>query len=264
MTPEKAKALLGKNTHNRPANRKHVEMLAADMKAGRWKLNGDAIRVASNGRVIDGQHRLMACVKSGLPFKTLLVTGLSADVFDTIDTGKRRGAADTFAVKGEKHYSLLAAALAIVELYYSGRATGRLTIKGRAGGPATNQDFEEWLKQYPALRPCVEFCHSKTTRLVQPSIVTACHYIFSRVDSVRADDFIMRLTSGENIAANSPMSKLRAKLLENFTSTRKMERSAVFSLIIKAWNAERTGKDVKRLRAKYDSSDVNEVVPQAL
>lgn len=259
MTPAKAKELLAKNTHNRPANKKHVNGLAKDMLAGRWKPNGDTIRVG-NGRLIDGQHRLIACVQSGVSFETLLVTGIENDVFDTIDTGKRRGGADTLAVHGRKNYTLLAAAVVIVELYYSGRAGLRLTY----GGGATNADYLEWVKKYVGLVDSVEHCSTRTTRLVQPSIMSACHYIFSKIDPALADDFIERLSTGENVTKDSPMSKLRERLLQNYTSLKKMDRAHIFTMIVRAWNHERSGKNLKRLRAVYSVDSTEERMPTAV
>lgn len=259
ITPDKAKDLLAKNTANRPANKAHVTRLAKEMLLGRWKCNGDAIRMG-NGRLVDGQHRLMACVNSGVSFDTLLVTGLDNSVFDTVDTGKKRGGADTLAIIGHKHYALMAAALVIVDLYYQGKATLRLSYVGGI----SNSDYIEMLSKYIALPNSVDHCQSRATKLVQPSIMTACHYIFSRIDSVLADDFIERLSTGENVAKDSPMSKLRERLLQNYTSLKKMDRFHIFSMVVRAWNHERSGKNLKRLRAIYSVDSKEERVPTAL
>jgi len=58
ITPEIAIKMLSKNTSNRPLNQKHIAFLVRDIKAGRWKLNGDAIRFGENA-LLDGQHRLL-------------------------------------------------------------------------------------------------------------------------------------------------------------------------------------------------------------
>lgn len=261
ITPKMASEMLRGNVRNRPLNKRHVEFYSSEMALGRWKLNGDSIRF--NGKsLIDGQHRLAACIKAGVPFETLVISNLDPDVFDTIDAGRKRTAADTFAVRGEKNYSLLAASLAIVETYYAGKAQLRLTVRGSV----SNQQYEEWLLKYPALPNCVTYCVSRITKLIQPSIMTACHYIFSRIDSHAADNFIQRLSSGENIAEDSPMSRLREKLLENYTSLRKYDRSYLFGMILKTWNAERTGRKLARFRvnAAGNEFDRNERFPVAV
>ncbi len=46
------------------------------MKSGEWKYNGESIKVCTDGSLLDGQHRLEACIESGVTFDTLLVTNL--------------------------------------------------------------------------------------------------------------------------------------------------------------------------------------------
>ena len=258
ITPKQAQEILRGNSRNRPANKAHIARLAGEMSSGKWKFNGSTISVTTSGLVVDGQHRLKACAVSQVPFETIMITGLDPGVFDTIDVGKKRTAADTFAVKGEKNYSLLAASLVIVELYMSGHDGGRLTR------PASNQDYEEWLEKYPALPASVEIAVSYRTKLMQPSILAAAHYIFSRIDEHAALDFIKRLATGENIKEGSVMSKLREKLIENFTSPRKHERAYLFGLLIKAWNAERTGRTLLRFRVTSTEYQDAEAFPVAI
>ena len=99
ITPDIAKEMLLKNTNNRPVSEKHVRRLAKEITEDRWQLNGDTIRF--NGtRLVDGQHRLLAVVKSGKAIETLVVDGLESDVFKTIDIGKIRSNGDTLAADG--------------------------------------------------------------------------------------------------------------------------------------------------------------------
>lgn len=80
VTPEQARAWLGNNGHHRDVKPKTVAKYAARMSARTWLLNGKTIVLDRNGRLIGGQHRLHACVKSGVPFRTLVVWGVDPDV----------------------------------------------------------------------------------------------------------------------------------------------------------------------------------------
>ena len=51
----------------RNRRRDTVTAYAEDMAAGRWKENGETIKFDSEGRLIDGQHRLAAVVKANTP-----------------------------------------------------------------------------------------------------------------------------------------------------------------------------------------------------
>jgi hypothetical protein len=57
ITPQKAVEILDtKNFNNRPVSQFTVDRYAQEMKAGRWKLNGEPIIFGKSGRLIDGQH----------------------------------------------------------------------------------------------------------------------------------------------------------------------------------------------------------------
>ena len=257
ITPEKAKEMLKGNVRNRPVRKTHVARLAEDMKAKKWCFNGVPIIVSPGGLLIDGQHRLMACIAAKVAFETLVVSGVASDAFVTIDTGAKRTGADTLSTKGEKNASTMAAALVIIELYYSGEMGER--ISSRRGA---NRTIAEAVKKYTAIRPCVEHCVGLATKIIPLSIMTACHYIFSRIDHIAADDFIDRLATGTNVKKDTAMEALRASLIDNYTSARKHSRGYLMSIVIKAWNSERTGKNLKRLRGFTDEN--TDTFPQAL
>lgn len=105
ITPLQAEAYLGKNSFNRRIKPEVVDGYMRDMQNGKWALNGDAIRFDKNGLLLDGQHRLLACIKSGVPFTTYVITGLDTDVFDTIDNGCKRSSGDVFKIRGVANYS---------------------------------------------------------------------------------------------------------------------------------------------------------------
>lgn len=246
MTPDLAKFYLERNTHNRPLDQRHVKFLSREMKAGRWKRNGDT--VCMNGtRLIDGQHRLHAIADSGVTVLTLLVEGLEDDVFDTKDFGKRRSAADVLAIKGEKHYSLLAAAVVFVERYM----TGQLDQAKRTYSPV---EIEELVTKYgDDLRASVNFCGSMgTKRLVANSVMAGLHYVFAKFDKEQADIFWKSLIAGHGLNEDSPIFVLRERLVSNSMAKAKLKPEYVAALCIRAWNHIRAGTTVKCL--KYQES----------
>lgn len=65
--PDQAKALLDKlHPMQRSVNRRAVAEYAEAMKAGLWTLSPHGIVMDSEGRLVDGQHRMLAVVKSGI------------------------------------------------------------------------------------------------------------------------------------------------------------------------------------------------------
>ena len=76
ITPEQAQAYLDNNAKHRPIKEKKVAEYMAEMEDGTWKLNGKTICFDWNGRLLNGQHRLSAVVRSRVPLTTVVVRGL--------------------------------------------------------------------------------------------------------------------------------------------------------------------------------------------
>lgn len=238
ITPEIALQMLQLNTANRPLNAHHVRVLAREMKRGRWKLNGDTICVNQN-RLIDGQHRLMAVVESGCAIETLIVQDLDPDVFDTKDVGRRRTASDTLAVRGEISTCHLAAALCVVDRYMTGRMMQKATY--------TNTEVEELLLKYPGVRQSVVKTR-ETKRLLPTSILTACHFLFSELDPVAADQFVVDLIGGHNLTEGDPVYVLRERLMNNALAKAKLRPEYIMALVVKAWNHRRAQHSIRHLK----------------
>ena len=102
ITPELAKEILDNhNEGNRPLKKSHVQMLTTTFKRNEWMLNGESIAFSETGRLLDGQHRLTACVHSGRSFKTIVIKGIEDEsAFGTIDIGKPRSVTDLMSLKG--------------------------------------------------------------------------------------------------------------------------------------------------------------------
>lgn len=115
ITPDKAKRYLKSNESNRTISNTLVQRLSRDMKAGKWELNGEAIVFSADGKLIDGQHRMTAVVKSGVTVPMLVVRGVNADARFTIDHGRARTAGDVLRMKG-CDYNTLRASMARVIL----------------------------------------------------------------------------------------------------------------------------------------------------
>jgi len=242
VTPEMATEWLKGNFINRPLNVRHVDTLASEMSKGRWKSNGDTI--CFNGdTLIDGQHRLEACVKSGVAFETIVVSGLPSDVFDTKDAGKIRSAADVLSIRGEKNAAKIAASLKIVDRYL----TGRMASPPRY----TNTDVEALLVQHPGIRESVS--HIKTTKkLLSYSILTGLHYLFAQKDKALADEVADKLISGVGLQVGEPVYLLRERLMRNMISKEKLSPRYIAALLIKAWNATRDNTTIRTLRFREE------------
>lgn len=89
ITPEKARVFLKGNTNNRNLNQHAVRKFASDIKNGLWQENGEAIVVAKDGTLKDGQHRLNAVCLANKPIRSLVVYDVDNTVTE-FDRGMNR------------------------------------------------------------------------------------------------------------------------------------------------------------------------------
>lgn len=103
ITPELAREYLAKNIDkNRPIRKAVVHAYAEQMKRGEWKITPQGISFDQKGRLIDGQHRLMAVIESGAKVPMYVTTGVPVDRMLMIDCGTKRTAADILSIANPK------------------------------------------------------------------------------------------------------------------------------------------------------------------
>jgi hypothetical protein len=101
VTPEIAQGWLSTQVRNRSLIEHKVNQYASDMVAGRWHLSDSAICFDKSGALINGQHRLHACIRSGVSFTTLVMRGMEADAQFFMDLGSRRSLKHALELEGE-------------------------------------------------------------------------------------------------------------------------------------------------------------------
>lgn len=240
ITPELASRLLLRNTNNRAVSQRKVAEYANHMKLGMWKLNGETIKITEDGKILDGQHRLEACVKSNTSFSTYIVEVKDDTSFDTIDIGKKRNGSDTLSTLGEKNTVTLSAVLNMAAQYQEERDITRIRYA------VSTLDIKKLLEENPGIQESVSYAVAKYNRLeriVSKTVLAFCHFILSSVDANEAELFLERLTSGEDLSRGSAELLLRNKLIfENTNNRSALPNRYVVALIFKAWNMKRSGK----------------------
>ena len=101
VTPPLARRILANNPKNRKLNNATVENYRREMLRNRWKENGEPIKIAMNGRLMDGQHRLNALCKANMAVPMMIVRGLDESCFDTLDAGKSGPQLTSSVFRGE-------------------------------------------------------------------------------------------------------------------------------------------------------------------
>lgn len=250
ISPQEAALWLNtKNSKNRPISENAVSKYAQEMKEGRWRLNGQGIIFNQSGQLANGQHRLLACVRSNTPFSTLVTYGVADDAFDTIDDCNSRSLADVLHIKGESSSLLLSAGVRFLWIYATGEIERRDLRRGKI---ATKPLLEATLDKNPRIRGSVKFYAMLKKRpgglLIPAGMAIGLHYLFSLVDEKKADEFFTRLQSGLELTEDNPVYILRARLISGQKeASTKLTPPAVYYYTVISWNAYANGTYLKRL-----------------
>ncbi len=90
INPKTAKEMLAHNVGNREPSQITIDSYARQMPHN-WFTSADAIAFSKDGRLVNGQQRLMAVEKSGSTIKKqLVVFGLDTNVFGILDCQRTR------------------------------------------------------------------------------------------------------------------------------------------------------------------------------
>ncbi|WP_431861355.1 hypothetical protein [Azospirillum sp.] len=244
VEPAMARALLELNTSNRPASGPTLKKYEARMRRG-WKLTGETIIVSRKGVLLNGQHRLRACISSGRSFEVFLAFGIDDDAFAYMDIGKTRGAADIFSIYGVPNAAAMSAASLWVWKYQN---TGMM--EPASWLKPTHDQLYEFFKEHHGLQKSYTAGHRFADNKVAPqAIMTALHYLCSKVSRTIADDFFEKVATGIGLKkAAEPAAKLRKRLLDDKIGGRRLGDLYVGAYTVMVWNAMRQNNPVPLMR----------------
>jgi len=261
VTPELARSWLKGNTHNRPLHRIQVLNLRGRFERGEWRLSNDAITIAADGTIVNGQHRLtmISELPNGAAVSLLVMTGTDLALQQIIDIGRKRSFGNLLSLKGETNATLLAAATAWVGLYDSGTMQQRTAPRGRADSFEQLFAVLEW---HPGLRPAVAWAShvNRVDRfLMGPiSVLAAMYDLLQRADLDKGHAF-MEACVGEGIE-RIPMTELlrkrlsAARLIGNQRNQVTIPPTTTFNFYVKAWNGYYNDRNLTRLQMGSDET----------
>lgn len=256
ITPEMAQRWLRGNTKNRHHSSSVVREYARAMLENRWRVNGESIKLTADDRLLDGQHRLLACIEADCEFKSYVVRGIDGDTFDTIDTGKKRTAGDILGIDGCRNFNAVAAAVRWVTLIRSGlfrMSSCKMSADEVRLFWAAEMEIEESTARAMAAK-----------RMLAPGLAGGLHYLFSKKDPEQADRFFQDIGNGVDLKGGDAVFVLRERVIKDRMSKSKLLQEEVAALCIRAWNHRRERNDVPTtmLRGSYVQSDGKRAFPE--
>lgn len=253
VNPEMAQHWLATNTNNRRLSKGHVASLEAVLKRGEWMLNGETIKFGGDGRLLDGQHRLHACVNSGIGFWTYVAYGVEPNAFDTIDTNLRtRRTSDILGMHGKENATHLAAC---VKLLWVFGMTGQFYEGGGGIAGFSPRVCLDILSRRPGIYDSVTRCAGVRV-FSSPSLLAALNYLFSCSNSDMAGEFVSVMADG-SAELDRPFHVLRESVINRRLSVRRIGGRQLAFMAIRAWNSEISANWIKKVYYKP-----NEEFPQ--
>lgn len=118
-----------------------VDEYARAMGEGCWRWNGDSIRLDDTRHVIDGQHRLLAVVQSGVTLEhvPLVITEkVNKNAIRSIDQGRSRNLSDLRASLGLGRHEATAISAIMAE------KSDWVSVRGRYSNDERNETYEKF------------------------------------------------------------------------------------------------------------------------
>ncbi|MFZ3234888.1 MAG: hypothetical protein WA417_12690 [Stellaceae bacterium] len=228
--------LADRNKENWPPKPNKVQQFAADMAKSRWGLTGDTIKFGTDGRLLDGQNRLSAAVRSGKSFQTHVVFGIDPDLFGRMDIGKPRNPADILHIAGFKYASTLAAAIRWAHLLDTD-PYNRETLQ---------PDFVLELARgrYADIDTFLRYGREINKHFSHPAgQMAALVYIFSKHDANKSKEFTTAWTRGERNGKYQIIDTMQALLhSQKANNNGRIHELTRAGIIIKAWNIFRANQ----------------------
>lgn len=267
IDPAIAQVYLGKNIeHNRNPIDERVERMARDMRNGDWIPTADPIKFNKDGRLIDGQHRLRAIMRSGTTQRVLVARDLAEDAVYVIDTGATRSAAQALKIAqtNSKNNSVAVAAAQIVHGYEAGvfKNTGS---NQQSKDRMTNVELLRYMDVHgEEIYAGVRMAEWVRRSLPLPgSVVAAAYVILARVDPEQAMIFFGRIREGSaGLETGDPVSTLTRRVYQDRMSNRRISPALALFYLIRTWNAWREESALGKLQSASASGNAAIPVPR--
>lgn len=271
LTPSVAKQWLAKhNTVNRKIQKTHIERISRDIKAGRWMLNAQPISFTGDPfepfdpdaepvRLLNGQHRLYACVLADMPIELAIAVNVPEEAFATYDTHVKR-------VKGVNSSDERVAASAAVLQW-------RVDHNHPLEGPIrpTASDIKDTMERHPQLMEIAAIIrtakapikakadngeeitvseqHGRLSAIVTGAVMVFFVHQIVRENHVLAGEFLDGLRSGTGLSKGNPILKLREEAVKNRSGEARLGRYAALKFLNDGW------EDYKKYVIKQRAAD---------
>lgn len=237
MTPETALQIINTmNDGNRRPQKSHISQIARDIRNGNWMINPDPVCFSGDPmnpqdgktRLLNGQHRLLACIEADMPIDIPIAIGVPEEAFATFDNHAKKSKTVTTGDARVKQSSAV----------FQWREDMKLPYNSSERPTAT--EIKQTIKKHPALAEFVSQVRIKSDKssfddLTTGGVIAYFLYYASRDRPDLFDDFAEKLRSGSMLDPKNPIFTLRKKLLEKRKGSAKASRHEALEMLFYYW-----------------------------
>lgn len=233
---------------NRTVSIPNVDRYARDMTNHKWLFTGDPIRIDKNGFVRDGQHRLLAIVRSGIPQYMTVMHNIDPDLQMVLDIGRARSPRDQLRIRGIANYANAASGASLWLRWKAGRildSSFQPSVVEVTDVAAHDPSIQEACQTMMRVRQYLKYA---------PAAALVAAYIeASKIDVDFRDEFFKKLGTGTGITEGDPVGVLR-NMLGRYSPQSppvRFGQRGLFWMIVHTWNKSRKNETLKTIRIPW-------------
>jgi hypothetical protein len=253
ITPEIAADWLdNRNVGNRRKSSVTARRYARLIQTKRWKCTHQGIAFDRDGWLIDGQHRLMAIVATGIPtnlFIVPFVEGMDDKTFDVLDSGHKRQAAQLLEGPGAHARAAAARYLGVVDDSFGPE---HHIVQDIIATSVETADVLEVVKDWPELMAWASFMGTanKNAHIPPGPHLAVLAQAERSPHRDRIESWLEGISSGAGLEPKDPRLLARNRFISDARLAQgHVGRCLAYRLLVKAWNAHAVGGSLGVLRA---------------
>lgn len=245
VTPAMAKTWLNSLAENqRKLRDTKVAQYARDMKAGDWPLTGDTVKIDTNGKLIDGQHRVAAIALADIPVEMFVAFDVDPAVMPVLDTGLGRKFGDVLHMAGTPQRLLTSA---IVRYVCFWEANNYMAGTGAGRPVPTHSEMKARFEKDAELFESASQRGSDVQRskLTPGGPAGTAFFLFAKAspETDLAHRFFDSFLSGANLELGDPVLALRNRVTR--ARIERLHSREYLALYIRTWNALAEGRKLE-------------------
>lgn len=255
ISPEMACMLLRDNK-NRNIKKVNLQKIAQSIDADGWDIGISMLVFTDHGRLIDGQHRLKACIETDTPIISIYsIVPDTALAMRSIDRGAKRSLADDLRLAGAPNSGILSTVIRAVYPQYQGITPETYFSSEKYRSVVTDADYNRFYNDHKAEIDTIAAYTGKfyknlrknTASVMGPRVVAFLFATLYDVDPEEAVNFFSALSGAKVAGCPEPIMQLRQKFIELERMTSTPSTRVVAAYVIKTWNAYITGETLSQL-----------------